>query len=395
MPTVDGIELCSRIVGNHPTLPVLLMTAYGDVEAAVAAIRAGAHDFIAKPFSNVALADAVKRALAAHTRSRATRRVDAPPVTSDDLGLVGSSPAMTEVREQVRRLAATDCTVLISGESGTGKELVARALHSASLRRQAPYVPLNCAAIPGHLLESEMFGHAKGAFTGATSTRDGLVAAAAEGTLFLDEIGTMPLELQPKLLRTLQQRTWRAVGGTQERTMEARIIAATNTDLASAVARGAFRKDLFYRLDVASIHLPPLRDRAEDVGELFRHFLSTGARGRAIEVSEEAVQRLTSYAWPGNVRELQNCVLAGLALTRDDGRIGFEELPSRIRKDRAFRKSPPTSGTYSLGAVERAHIESVLMALAGNKAKAATVLGIDRSTLYRKLRRYGLDRSIA
>lgn len=391
LPNVDGVELCKRIAGNHPTLRVVFITAYGNVQAVVAAMQAGAHDFITKPCSGTELGQAVARALKLGTPLPETRRIDEPSARHGDYGLVGSSTCMEGVREKIKRFGPTECTVLVTGESGTGKELVARALHRASPRHDGPFVPINCAAMPEALLESELFGHTKGAFTGAETNTDGLFVVANGGTLFLDEIGAMPLKLQPKLLRALQDPSVRAVGGTRERSVDVRVVAATNGDLSRAVQDGTFRRDLYFRLDVASIHLPPLRDRADDVVPLVQHFLETSAGGAPRRLTPEALRHLRSYPWPGNVRELENCVRASVALAMD-GAIEASHLPARIRMGRPSRAFPPGSGEFALAHVERAHIDSVLRALDGNKAKAAETLGIDRSTLYRKLKRYGLDR---
>jgi DNA-binding NtrC family response regulator len=307
MPQIDGVRLCDHITGNHPQLPVILMTAYGDVGTAVDAMRARACDFLLKPFTEDQLGTAVRRALTRPPSSNPEvhRLVDSQTPDQGSLGqLVGGSPAMAAVVERLLRAAPTDSTVLITGESGTGKELLARALHENSRRRGGPFVALSCAAVPAEVLESELFGHVKGAFTGATSEAPGLLRDASGGTLFLDEVGAMPLDLQPKLLRALQSRSVRPVGGDREEHFDARVVAATNADLHRAVESGAFCEGLYYRLNVIALHLPPLRDRGEDVVELAKAFLERHSRKTNVkyDLTDETKSRLLQYPWPGNVR---------------------------------------------------------------------------------------------
>ncbi|HEU0032607.1 MAG TPA: sigma 54-interacting transcriptional regulator [Kofleriaceae bacterium] len=300
---------------------------------------------------------------------------------------------MREVEQLIERVAASDATVLVTGESGTGKELVARAIHARSPRRDGPLVTVNCAALPEALLESELFGHVKGAFTDARTARPGLFAQAAGGSLFLDEIGELPLALQPKLLRALQDRVVRPVGGDREVEVDVRIIAATNRELATLVAERAFREDLYYRLDVIRVELPPLRARDNDVLLLAQHFLVRSARRahKAIDgFSPAAARQLLAYSWPGNVRELQNCIERAVALARY-ATISVEDLPDRVRAP-ATRPDPVASDDLAdlptMEEVERRYIARVMAAVGGNKASAARILGYDRTTLYRKLDRY-------
>ncbi len=392
MPGMDGIELCRRLNGDAPHIPVVVMTAFGDVDSAVSALRAGAFDFITKPLAVVELDQLLGRALEGGSRRPAVVRLALPSIPEQKTtGLIGSSDAMKAVRSRIADATTSDSTVLITGESGTGKELVARAIHEGSARSYGPFVAVSCAAVPSEILESELFGHEKGAFTGASEARVGLFPQANGGTLFLDEIGDMPLTLQPKILRALQERVVRPVGSVREVACDARILAATNRNLERAVQQGQFREDLYFRIKVLHIALPPLRDRGRDVIELAEWFLAQGSDGTTEYcLTPEAEKLLTAYHYPGNVRELENCTLAAMALA-SGGRIGFEELPTGIRSPKQ-----PTARTEiettNLEEVERRHIEIVLKALGWNKADAARKLGIDRATLYRKLKRLGMAR---
>jgi two-component system response regulator HydG len=307
-------------------------------------------------------------------------------------GMVGASPAIQEVFELLARLESSEASVLVTGESGTGKELVARALHRASPRADGPFVTVNCAAVPESLMESELFGHAKGAFTDARSAREGLFVAASGGSLFLDEIGELPAALQPKLLRVLEERVVRPVGSNEEIPIDVRLITATNRDLETMVADGEFREDLYFRVNVVHVELPPLRARGGDVLLLARHFLErlAATEGKEIKgLSPPAAERLLAYPWPGNVRELRNCMERAVALARYD-EIRVEDLPPRVREhERAqviFTTDDPTQ-LLSMEEVERRYIDQVMEAVGGNKTKAARVLGFDRKTLYRKLSR--------
>ena len=386
MPGMSGLELIRRIRAGYPQLGVVLMTAYADMQAAIEAIRLGTGDLLLKPFELDDLVSAVSRVDERRRRGAPTRRVWTPMPEHRLADIVGSSDAMRAVVRQLRRIVDSDCTVLITGESGTGKELVARSLHDTGPRAGKPFVAVNCAALPADLLESELFGHSKGAFTGATQESLGLFAASQGGTLLLDEIGVMPLELQPKLLRALQERAIRSIGGRREESFDVRIIAATNQDLDKAVEQGQFRRDLLFRLDVVRVHLPPLRERDNDVLELARHFLQKHAARNLVsnlELTPEVAARLVTYEWPGNVRELDNCMQAAVAMARD-GRIRLDNLPGHLRRERKPAREPEPELPL-LETVEREHIVRVLRAVGGNKAAAARILGINRVTLYRKL----------
>jgi DNA-binding NtrC family response regulator len=387
MPGMDGLELCARIRESHPHMGMVLVSAYGDLGCAVEAMRLGVSDFITKPVQLDQLEQAIERS---NRRAEAEiRKLDIEQTEEAFDRIIGSSAAITNVIRQLRRIAPSDCTVLVTGESGTGKELIARTLHEHGRRRDRPFVAVNCAAIPSELLESEFFGHKRGAFTGAAHTNEGLFVAANGGTIFFDEVSAMPLELQAKLLRALQERTVRAVGSRSESPIDVRIIAAANQNLDEAVEHRAFRRDLLFRLDVVRIDLPSLRERDADVLELAEHFLRKYADrlGKSAQgFSEDAAERLAGYDWPGNVRELENCVQASLALTRGPW-ITVDDLPVKLRRARRLTPAAvePGPGLPLLEEIERRHIERVLRAVRGNKAAAARILGINRVTLYRKL----------
>jgi two-component system response regulator HydG len=395
MREMDGLELCGRIVAAHPEVPVIVITAFGNLEAAIAAMRAGAYDFLTKPFDIKVLALSLERAVQ-HRRLRAEvkrlrERVGEAQRIAD---LVGTSSAMQEVYSLVTRVADTDSSVLVTGETGTGKELVARALHERSRRRTGPFVAINCAAMPDTLLESELFGHARGAFTDARAARTGILAQASGGTLFLDEIGELPLTLQPKLLRVLQERKVRPVGGDAEVPFDVRLVTATNADLESAVEEKRFREDLYFRINVITIALPPLRARGGDVLLLAQHFLERAAASaeRAVTgIAPEAARLLLAYPWPGNVRELHNCMERAVALARYD-QVTVADLPERIQQHRpsyVVVAADDPSELVSLEEMERRYILRVMEAVAGNKTMAAQILKMGRKTLYRKLERYG------
>ncbi|MBK7397903.1 MAG: sigma-54-dependent Fis family transcriptional regulator [Myxococcales bacterium] len=392
MPGMDGLELCRRALALRPELPVIVLSAHGRIDVAIAAVRAGAYDFVTKPPNLDVLLVVLQRAVE-------RRRLQAELVRLRDRGvpqlprMVGDSRAMREVADLVRRVARSESTVLVTGESGTGKELVARALHETS-GRPGRFVAVNCAAMPEHLLESELFGHVRGAFTDARSARDGLFVEAHGGTLFLDEIGELPLAIQPKLLRVLQERTVRAVGGSSEVPVDVRIVAATNRDLEEEIEAKRFRSDLYFRIQVVEVPLPPLRMRGNDVLALATHFLRSHA-GRADKgmptLAPEAAARLLAHAWPGNVRELQNVIERAVALCRGD-EIGPDDLPERLRVAPTIGTTESFVPTVSeslptLEEVERRYVDHVLATYGGNKAVAARVLGIGRKTLYRKLER--------
>ncbi len=392
-----GVELCQRVSALRPGVPVIVVTAFGSNESALDAIGAGAWDFLTKPFDLDVVAVALERAV---RHSRLTREVarlrsetDGDALADD---LVGTSEAMRRVRELVSRLADSDATVLVAGESGTGKELVARALHGSGRRRNGPFTAINCAALPEPLLESELFGHARGAFTDARAARAGLFVRASSGTLFLDEVGEMPQSMQAKLLRALEERRVRPVGSDTEVPYDARIVAATNRDLEREVREGRFREDLYYRLAVVHVDVPALRERREDVPLLARALLERVVARSEREIhgfSADAAATLSAYAWPGNVRELANSIEHAVALARGE-RIEVSDLPERLRKPRS--DAPPGPGAsdgslLSLDEIERRHILRVLDAVGGKRGRAAEILGVDRKTLYRKLERWGVS----
>jgi two-component system response regulator HydG len=393
MHGMTGVEVCRQIVESREDLPVVVMTAFGSMEAAIATIRAGAYDFVTKPFEMDDIALTLERALkhrALREEVKRLRRVVVDQQRFDDI--LGTSSAMKKMYDLLSRVAETETTVLITGESGTGKELVAKAIHQRSPRKDGPFVAINCAAMPESLLESELFGHVKGAFTDARSSRPGLFIKASKGTILLDEIGEMPAGMQAKLLRALQERTVRPVGGDTEQPFDARIIAATNRDLESEVEDKRFREDLFYRINVVRIHVPPLRARGGDILLLAQNFLQRyqpNGNQRVVGIKSGAADRLLSYPWPGNVRELQNCIERAVALAQFD-HVGMDDLPEKVREFRSSRitieSSDPTE-LLPMEEVERRYILRVLEAVGGNKTLAAQVLGFDRRTLYRKLER--------
>jgi len=392
----SGLDLCERIVASQPDVPVLIMTAFGDLDTAVRAIRAGAYDFIAKPFKMDMVAIALRRAVQHRQLQREVGRLrDALDRAPTVEGVLGDSRTMRNVFEMVTRVADGNATVLVTGESGTGKELVARAIHERSPRSSGEFVAINCAAMPAPLLESELFGHVKGAFTDAKVSRSGLFVRANGGTLFLDEIGEMALEMQAKLLRVLQDRRVRPVGGDTEVSFDTRIVAATNRDLDADVAAGRFREDLFYRINVVRIHVPPLRSRGNDILLLAQQFLQelAGRSGKAVTgISGTTAERLLTYDWPGNVRELQNCMERAVTLARFE-ELTPDDLPEKIRLHASTRLSEGDDPEQlpTLDEMERRYIRRVLSATEGNKTRAARVLGVDRRTLYRRIHRLGID----
>lgn len=391
---MNGLELCERIAGSQPNLPVIVITAFGSLETAVGAIRVGAYDFVTKPIDTDSLALILDRAVRFHRLQEEVKCLRTSLAERSRFrDLIGDSPAIHAVFDLLARLADSEASVLVTGETGTGKELVARALHRSSRRHDKAFVAINCAGVPEALLESELFGHAKGAFTDARIARRGLFKEADGGTLFLDEIGCMPPGLQPKLLRALQERQVRAVGSDSETPVDVRLIAATNRDIESAVAEGSFREDLYFRINVVHLPLPPLRSRGNDVLLLAQHFVDRFAAksGRRVTgLSAPAAEKMIAYSWPGNVRELQNCIERAIALTSYE-QLTIEDLPEKIRnysRSHVLIASDDPTELASLGEVERRYILRVLEAVGGNKTQAATVLGLDRRTLYRKLERF-------
>ncbi len=397
MPGTSGIELCQQIVASRPEIPVIVMTAFGSLDTAIAAIRAGAYDFVTKPIEMDLLAIALQRAV---RHRRLQQQIQRLSETAERNGrfdeLIGDSVAMQELYGQLARLADTDSSVLISGESGTGKELVARCIHRRSRRSDGPFVAINCAALPETLLESELFGHAKGAFTDARSERKGLFLQAAGGTLLLDEVGELPMTMQAKLLRALEERRVRPVGSDREVDFDVRVLSATNRDLESAVEEKRFRADLFYRINVIQLELPPLRARGTDVLLLSQHFLQKFAAqsDKAVKgIAEPAAERLLSYNWPGNIRELRNVIERAVALTQFE-KITVADLPQKIREHQGSQfviSGQDPLDFVPLDDVQRQYILHVMEATGGNRTQAARILGLDRKTLYRKLKQYGMD----
>ena len=386
MSGMDGIELLDRIKAIDEHALVIIMTAFSSVDSAVAALRKGAYDYITKPFVNEDLLQTVKNAIALRdlfSENRALRRELNRIYSFAEV--IGDSSGLKGVFEMVQKVAPTNITVLIEGESGTGKELIARSIHFNSERSAKPFLAVNCGAMPESLLESELFGHTKGAFTGAVSDKKGLFRSADGGTVFLDEIGEMPLPLQVKLLRALQEHEVTPVGSSVPVRFDARIIAATNRKLAAEVADGRFREDLYYRLNVVEIELPALRDRKEDIPLLVRHFAAKAASNQNLpdkHIDEAAFQAFKSYSWPGNVRELENTIERAFVLSGDE--ITLDDLPPRLRSV-ADAVAPEHS---TLEQMERSYILEVMDSVNKDKVEAARILGIDLSTLYRKLKRY-------
>lgn len=391
MPGVSGIDLCRALRVRHPDLLPIVLTGVGNLEMAIAAIRAGAYDFIPKPVKLDVLEVAIQRALEHLDVRREVRRLrQAADASLPIAGMIGTSAALRETSNMIRRVADSDATVLITGESGTGKELVARALHELSARKGEPFVAINCAAMPASLLESELFGHIRGAFTDAKTSRVGLFVQAGRGTIFLDEIGEMPLEMQVKLLRVLQERTLRPVGGDEEVPFEARVVTATNRDLETEVIEKRFREDLFHRVNVVAIPVPPLRARGGDVIAIATYVLQRiAARSTrpASTLGALATRKLVDYDWPGNIRELENCLERAVAVS--GGReIELEHLPQRIQQHQSARieiSSETPADLITLDEMERRYVHQVLASVRGNKTHAARVLGIDRRSLYRRL----------
>jgi two-component system, NtrC family, response regulator AtoC len=404
MPGTSGLDVAAWVAANRADTPVVVITAFGSLETAVAAIRAGAYDFVTKPFEIEAIGLTLGRAVGYRRLRAEVRRLrlaaegNGSGAAASGLAgtpLQGRSPPMLRMYDTVLRAAATDASVLVTGESGTGKELVARALHDKGRRAGGPFVAINCGALPESLLESELFGHARGSFTDAHASRAGLLVRASGGTLFLDEIAEAPAGLQAKLLRALEDRRVRPVGGDDERPFDARLVCATNRDLEAEIESGRFRSDLYYRINVIRIDLPPLRARGDDVLLLAQRLVAQIAvsTGKSVAgIAAPAAEKLLTYAWPGNVRELRNCIERAVALTRFE-EITVADLPESIQDYRRSRlvldlddpgKLPP------LEEMERRYILRVLEAVHGHRTRAAEVLGLDRKTLYRKLERYGI-----
>jgi len=394
MPDVTGLDILGSVRAHDPEAVVILMTAQASLQSAIGAVNNGAFYYIQKPFKNEELVTIVRRAAEHRTLRRENKTLKAEARRRDRSGRpVGASKSWLDALHVVESVAGTDSTVLLQGESGTGKEVVARYIHELSPRSGKPFLSINCGALPESLLESELFGHVKGSFTGASRDKEGLFSAAGEGTFFLDEIGETTPATQVKLLRVLQQREVIPVGATEAKQVNARVIAATNRDLEDEIKRGGFRSDLFYRLNVISIVLPPLRNRPGDIPLLSEAFLNRSAEARGEpprRLAPEAVEAMERYSWPGNVRELENALERAVILAKGDT-IPLSALPERVVEPRSDPLvSDAVQANPTLDTIERAYIMWVLENEGGNKPRTAEVLGIDPSTLYRKLSRYGL-----
>jgi nitrogen regulation protein NR(I) len=413
MPRLDGMGLLRRVVAEHPEVPVIMITAHGSVDSAVEAVKLGAFDYIEKPFEQTQIRQVVQKAIRTHELDTKAPRPLAAAAGEGRYGLVGRSPALQQVFGVIEKVADTPSTVLISGESGTGKELIARALHANSSRRERPFIKINCAAIPKTLMESELFGYEKGAFTGAVGSKPGRFELADGGTLFLDEIGEIPVEMQVKLLRVLQESEFERVGGIKTIKVDVRLVTATNRDLLREVQAGNFREDLFYRLNVVPIHLPPLRERAGDIPQLVEHFLTKfneRLKKKIAGVDDEALTRLTAHAWPGNIRELEN-VLERTVLFCEGPTIRARDLPPELSglarapeaataraPDGEARPAAVDGRASSLKEIvrhetERLERELIVRALdetGGNVTQAARKLKISRKSLQNKMKEFGL-----
>ncbi len=393
MPGIDGMSLLKECQERWPTTPVIMLTAYASLESAVAAMQAGAFHYLAKPFRLDEVRELVARALQMARLERENQALrEQVQALQPSLAIVTQDPAMLALLETARRIAATQANVLISGESGTGKELLARFVHDHSPRRIGPFVAINCGALHEELLASELFGHERGAFTGAQAQRKGLVEAAEGGTLFLDEIGETSPAMQVKLLRVIEGRELYRVGGTEPVRVDVRFVAATNRNLAEAVEEGRFRRDLFYRLNVVELKLPPLAERREDIPLLARHFLlrKSARLGRTLRgISPEAMALLTHYDYPGNVRELANLIERGVALAEGDT-LEARHLPEHLRSVRVAVLREAGQRLPTLEEEERRYILEVMERTGNNRTQAAEILGIDRVSLWRRLKRYGV-----
>jgi DNA-binding NtrC family response regulator len=385
MPRVCGLDLVRHVRENLRDTEVMMITGYATIEGAVKAVKTGAEEYLPKPFTDDELLTAVRRSLDKLGRRRASNELS-KLATGAPHGLFGESKVMREVVDAIDKAAATSATVLITGENGTGKELVARAIHYRSTRASEPFVPVNCGGIPEGLLESELFGHVKGAFTGAVESRAGFFQTAEGGSIFLDEIGELSISMQVKLLRVLQDKEVYMVGNTRSRKVDVRILVATNKDLQTMVNKGLFREDLFFRLNVILIAVPPLRERGDDIIMLTHHFAHKFAREfdkPVLQFTDKATRALQSYDWPGNVRELENLVQRVIVMSDTDV-IDVSDLPSPMR----FTVTGGTGLNKTLTEVEAEHIQNVLIRTGGNKTKASEILGINRKTLNEKLKRY-------
>jgi DNA-binding NtrC family response regulator len=396
LPGMTGVEVLEKLKAHQPELEALMLTAHSSMETAIQAMKRGAYDYLAKPFQLPDLEIHIQKACEKVRLARRERQwVEHLAYESPRYRMVGSSAVMKRVVQLIEKVAPTEATVLVRGPSGTGKELVARALHFNSRRRERPLVTINCAALQESLLESELFGHEKGAFTGATQAKPGLVELAEGGTLFIDEIAEMAGGLQAKLLRVLENGHYRRVGGTQEHHADVRVVAATNKPLEDEIKAGRFREDLYYRLNVVAIHLPPLRERCHDIPELVEHFLTSRQLGRArYQIQPEVLKVLVNYDWPGNVRELAN-LLERAQILAEDNLITLDDLPDNVVHAAPPTASPTGSSPRHLEEVERRHVQEVLRQEKNNKVHAAKALGISRRALYRLIDKYGLENAEA
>jgi len=395
LPDIDGVQVLEQLLQRESPPTVILITAYPSVDTAVRGMKLGARDYLTKPFTPDELRMVAQRALAEDALRQENQELREELAYGN---LVGESAPMQELRRTIAVVSRSDANVLVTGESGTGKELVARALHYQGTRSTAAFVPVNCGALVDNLLESELFGHVRGAFTGAEQAKQGLFVTANNGTLFLDEVGELPLQLQPKLLRVLQDGEIKPVGGVDSTRVDVRLIAATNRDLSQAVSDGTFRQDLFYRLNVIAIEVPALRDRRDDIPGLAEHFADRAAvrarRGR-VHLEKSATDWLVEQPWQGNVRELENAIERAVVLASGDALTADDFLPRGSFEQTSSAQQPVTAASpdemTSLDEVERVHILRVLAACGGQKTKASAILGINRTTLWKKLRQYGIE----
>jgi two-component system response regulator HydG len=391
MSGMSGQQLQIELKRIAPSLPVIIITAFGSIPTAIESMKLGAFDYLTKPFGNDELLLVVSRALEHCQLRQEVRRLRGELARSYGLpNIIAADPKMIAVLELIKQIADSSASVLITGESGTGKDLIARALHFSSSRRDCPFIPINCAALPENLIESELFGYVKGAFTDARLSKTGLFAAARGGTLFLDEIGEMPAHLQSKLLRAIEDKRIRPLGAIEETSIDVRIVAASNTDLDKAIDEGKFRSDLYYRLATVTLAVPPLRERPQDVALLAKHFLirASAEAGRTVpDLDPDTMACLKRYRWPGNVRELQSAIQTGVILCRDS-KLGVKDLPTKVTgRDAPSAKvlEDVVQRHLSLDQLEREYVRAVLESVNGNKTEASAILQIDRKTLYRKL----------
>lgn len=383
MPEIDGLELVKYAAEHYPDMPKLVVTGFPSVEDASKVIQHGVTDYLTKPFTKVELEDAVKKAFASKDAKEAIKTSSKENIAKGYADMIGTSEAFQKVTEIIDRVKDNRATVLVRGESGTGKELVARAIHYSGKFARAPFIAVNCGAIPENLLEAELFGYTKGAFTGANENRNGFFQAAHKGTIFLDEIGNAPLPVQNRLLRVLQEKEVTKVGSQKAEKLEVRVIAATNSDLEELIQKKTFREDLYYRLSVVTVDVPPLRERSTDIPLLVDKFMQKYGieyKDRFVRIADDALEVLQRYSWPGNIRELENVVQRAVIMC--DGKITLEHLPDELK----YKIDFPKKGFKTLQEKEKEYIQEVLLSTQGNKTKAAEILGINRKTLREKLK---------